>query len=58
MRQTVKVTFGNGDHLVSTINGTREEVNAYYLNQWFNVGLGPHDNMQLCVGVDFIEVAA
>ena len=34
-RQSVKVTFEDGDYLETAINGTREAVTNYYLGQWF-----------------------
>jgi hypothetical protein len=52
--KTVKVTFANGDFLVTNINGSDEEIAAYYLNNWFNLGT-VDDNMQKCVKVEIIE---
>jgi hypothetical protein len=36
-RREVKVTFKNGDVINTAINGTKEEVENYYLNNKFNV---------------------
>ena len=45
--QSVKVTFENGDHFVTSINGTDESILAYYKpGNTFNVGIGPSDNIQ------------
>lgn len=35
---TYKVTFSNGDHLVTGFNGTLEDAERYYLSNWFNMG--------------------
>lgn len=50
---TVKVTFANGDIITTSINGTFEEANEYYLGKWFN--LGPvEDNMQKAISIEEI----
>lgn len=36
-RKTVKVTFENGDTIVTDINGSEEEVRDYYMNNYFNL---------------------
>lgn len=52
MTKNVKVTFEDGDHIITRINGTEEEIKKYYSGT-FN--LGPvTDNMQKVVGVEFI----
>jgi hypothetical protein len=51
--RAVKVLFGNGDHFTTNINGTDEEIKAYYLGKWFNLG-NVEDNMQQCVNVEII----
>ena len=40
-RRSVHVTFNNGNSLNTDINGTKEEVISYYLNNQFNVGGEP-----------------
>jgi hypothetical protein len=40
--ETFKVTFDNGDSIVSSINGTDEEIKAYY-NGTFNIESGELD---------------
>lgn len=51
----VKVTFANGDHLTTRINGTEDEVKAYYLGQLFNIGMNGDDDMQKAVAVEFLK---
>ena len=40
-RRTVHIEFNNGNRLETVINGTKEEVRNYYLNNRFNVGGEP-----------------
>jgi len=57
--RTVKVMFANGNSLITDINGTRAEVLAYYVGQWFNLGPsteGSDDDMQRAVSVEFLEL--
>ena len=51
--RTVKVTFGNGDSLTTCINGTEEQIRAYYVGKWFNLGTDA-DDMQQAISVEFI----
>ena len=37
--RTVTVTFTDGDTLTTSINGTDQEITAYYLNHTFNLGV-------------------
>jgi hypothetical protein len=53
--KTVKVYFANGDHLITGINGTAEEIEFYYVNNVFNIGTGGNDNMQKCTKIEFIN---
>jgi hypothetical protein len=54
-RHAVKVTFADGNTLTTDINGTPDEVRAYYVGQWFNLGDGNGgDRMAKAVGVEFI----
>ena len=54
-RHTVKVTFANGDSLVTGINGTRETVTSYYLGNTFNLGDGKGgDLMTKAMKVEFL----
>lgn len=36
--KTVKVTWSDGDTTITDINGTMEEIRAYYVGKWFNLG--------------------
>ena len=40
--KAVKVTFSDGDSLVTSINGTIEDIRTYYIGQEFNLGQ-PYD---------------
>lgn len=33
-----KVTFSNGDSLISSMNATLQEATEYYTTNWFNFG--------------------
>ena len=52
--KTVKVTFDNGDSLTTQINGTPEEIRAYYIGRQFNLGNGENDLMAVAISVEFI----
>ena len=52
---TVKAKFPNGKFLMSTVFVTFEEINAYYLNRWFNLGDAEGDDMQKCIEVEFVS---
>lgn len=52
--RTVKVTFADGYTLTTSINGTDEEIRAYYLGNAFQFGDTdecPRDNLQRAVSV-------
>jgi len=51
MKTYAKVYFDNGNTLNTWINGTPEDVRAYYLGKTFNLGNGPEDSMATCVNV-------
>lgn len=55
MRKSVKVYFSNGNYLFTEINGTKEEIERYYVGQVFNVGFGEGDNLQTAVRVEFLS---
>ena len=40
-RRNVCVTFENGNSLETAINGTKEEIEKYYIGRYFNVGGEP-----------------
>lgn len=50
---TVKVIFENGNYFHTIINGTRSEVENYYIGKIFNMGLA-EDDMHRCIRVEFI----
>lgn len=56
--RTVKVTFTDGNTIVTSINGTEQEIRDYYTKNSFNFGDNeehPADNMQRGVTVEFLE---
>lgn len=54
--KTIKATFANGDSLVTSINGTNDDIRAYYIGKSFNLGNGDSgDSMQTCISVEFID---
>ena len=52
--KTVKVTFCNGHSLVTSINGTHDEIIVYYVGRHFNLG-GENDLMAKGVSVQFLS---
>lgn len=52
MRHSIKVTYSNGNEVLTAINGTEDEINRYYIGQWFNFGVDG-DDMQQAISVDF-----
>ncbi len=52
--ETVKVTFNDGDSMVTRINGSREEIAKYYMGNWFNMGT-VSDNLKQVTKVEFLE---
>ncbi|MEE1255999.1 MAG: hypothetical protein UHN47_05755 [Lachnospiraceae bacterium] len=53
-KHTVKVTFENGDSVTTSINGSKNEVEAYYLGTVFNLGTDK-DNLQKAINVEFVK---
>jgi hypothetical protein len=53
---TVKCTYENGDTVTTKINTTFKEAQWYFLNRYFQVGIGP-DAMQKCVAIEEIKVS-
>jgi len=53
--KTYKCTYQNGDTIVSGFNGNLKDAEEYFLNKWFNIGIGEYDNMQKCIKVEQIE---
>lgn len=57
-RRTVRVDFADGNHLVTDINGTEQEIRDYYAGQFFNFGdteEHPADRMVEAVRVTFLD---
>lgn len=52
IKHIVKVVLANGDYWYTRVNGTKEEIEKYYIGTTFNVGTDM-DNMQKCVRVEF-----
>lgn len=54
----IKVYFegknGEKDSITTRINGTPEEISAYYLNNWFNLGT-VDDCMMRAYAIDFLN---
>ena len=46
-----KITFANGDYLITSLNGTYKDAVDYYLGNLFNIG-NTEDNMQKCIKVE------
>ena len=54
-RVAVKVTFDNGDSLITEINTDLKGAKDYYLGKKFNLGAGAYDVMTKAVKVELIE---
>ena len=56
-RHAVKVTFGDGDHILTEINGTEESVREYYaIGRTFNLGRMSkgEDDLQKVAALEFL----
>lgn len=53
--RTIKVTFEDGDTIITNINGTDAEIRAYYLGNEFNIGNGEKDNVQMAVKIEYLN---
>lgn len=52
--RVVKVLFGNGDSITTSINGTEDEIKRYYaIGRPFNIG-SVEDNMQNVTALEFV----
>ncbi len=51
---TLKINYENGDHSYTRINATPEEAKAYYIGNFFNVGI-ISDNIQKCMSIEILE---
>jgi len=52
--RTVRVDFNNGDHLVTSINGTEQSIREYYIGNQFNIGTGGDDLLVIATAVTFL----
>jgi hypothetical protein len=52
-RHEIKVVLENGDSFYTKVNGTKADIEKYYVGTIFNVGT-INDDMQRCVGVEFL----
>lgn len=50
----IKITYSNGDHTYTRINGSTEDIERYYLGKVFNLG-AVGDNMQIALRVEFLD---
>mgnify|MGYP001613328733 FL=1 len=56
--RAIRADFADGNHLVTDINGTDEEIRAYYVGTAFNFGdtqEHPADRMVEAVAVTFLD---
>lgn len=51
--KTVKVTYSNGDSVITKINGTENDIRAYYIGKVFNIGVYT-DLLVKAVSVEFL----
>jgi hypothetical protein len=52
-RRTVKVTFDDGNTITTDINGTKQEIEDYYIGQVFNHGM-EEDDLVYGTSVEFL----
>ena len=52
-KHEIKVIFENGDFLYTKINGTKKEIEDYYINKYFNTGF--ITGMQKCIRIEFLK---
>ncbi len=60
MKKTIQVYFANRDFLITEINGTKKQIEEYYLGEnhlgkLFNLGSGGNDLMVRAVKVEFLD---
>lgn len=55
-RREISVTFANGQQIHTEINGTEDEIIAYYRDNRFNVGRGSEDDVQVVAQIKFTDV--
>jgi len=52
--RTIRVDFSNGDHLITSINGTEQSIREYYIGNQFNIGTGGDDLLVTATEVTFV----
>lgn len=52
--RTIKVTFDNGDSIITNINGTESEIKDYYIGSAFNIG-NYEDCFVKAISVEFLK---
>ena len=53
--KTIKAHFADGNSLITSINGTDEQIRAYYVGKFFNLGDGyGNDYMSQCLSIEFL----
>lgn len=53
--RTIRVNWSNGDSTMTSINGTNDEIEAYYLGKEFNIGSGENDLLVHAVSIEFLD---
>lgn len=53
--KTIRVTFKNGQQVETSINGTGEQIKAYYMGKEFNLGHGENDLLSKAVNVEVLD---
>jgi len=51
--QSITVRFESGNSINTQINGTPDEIRAYYVGNYFNLGVGDADRMERAISVEF-----
>lgn len=52
--RVAKVSLDDGSNYETNINGTDEDIQRYFIGQWFNFGIDC-DLMRKCVNVEVIQ---
>ena len=54
--KTAKVTYSDGDIIITSINGSNETILKYFeFGKVFNIGQGEYDNMQSVVKCEILD---
>lgn len=53
--KTIRITYDNGQNIVTDINGTKERICAYYIGKRFNIGNGENDLIATATAVEFLS---